>query len=97
MAPIKSLITKITAPLTHMCNLSLMNGVYPHKMKIAKVVPIIKTGKIYECCNYRPISVKNLQLNTSCNCRFNRLHHRFRLINCSLYLLTPSFVSIIDK
>ena len=57
MAIIKPIITQVIVPLTHICNLSLMSGVFPHKMKTAKVIPIFKKGKIDEFSNYRPISI----------------------------------------
>ena len=47
----------IVSLLTHICNLSLKSGKVPDKMKIAKVVPIYKSGNIQDFGNYRPISV----------------------------------------
>jgi hypothetical protein len=43
--------------ITHICNLSLRDGTFPTKLKIAKVVPIYKSGAANEVGNYRPISV----------------------------------------
>ena len=34
-----------------------MNGIVPDSLKIAKVIPIHKKGKMNELCNYRPVSV----------------------------------------
>ena len=47
----------LTKPLTHLCNLSLNNGVFPTQLKLAKVVPIFKSGDIMSFNNYRPVSV----------------------------------------
>ena len=44
-------------PLTHICNLSLINGCFPDQLKIAKVVPIHKSDNPNLFSNYRPISV----------------------------------------
>ena len=48
---------KIVKPLTHVTNLSLIQGKFPDSLKIAKVVPIFKQGSHMLCSNYRPISV----------------------------------------
>jgi len=44
-------------PLIHMINLSLSQGVFPREMKVAKVVPIYKSGDTTLLKNYRPVSV----------------------------------------
>ena len=59
---ITSTFVKLSAPVLipalHMIyNLSLTSGVYPHKLKIAKVVPIHKKGDSTSMNNYRPISI----------------------------------------
>ena len=41
----------------HVLKISVKRGVFPEKMKIAKVTPIFKTGKKELLTNYRPISV----------------------------------------
>lgn len=43
--------------LVHVINLSLSQGVFPHEMKVAKVVPLFKTGDKSCVNNYRPISL----------------------------------------
>ena len=48
----------ILAPaLVKIFNLSLSSGVYPDKLKIAKVIPIFKKGTKTSVNNYRPISI----------------------------------------
>ena len=59
---ITSDFVKLSAPvlipaLHAILNLSLSTGVYPHKLKIAKVVPIHKKGDSTSMNNYRPISI----------------------------------------
>ena len=44
-------------PITYICNLSIKTKSFPEKWKEAKVTPIFKKGKTYDCSNYRPISV----------------------------------------
>ena len=41
----------------HICNLSFSKGIFPFQMKIAKVIPIFKSGDKSQFNNYRPISV----------------------------------------
>ena len=44
-------------PITHVMNLSIINGVVPTELKVAKVVPIYKSGDRRLINNYRPVSV----------------------------------------
>ena len=57
MTIIKEVIYHIFKPFTHICNNYFENGVFPSKMKIAKVVPIFKAGDKSSFNNYRPISL----------------------------------------
>jgi hypothetical protein len=43
--------------LVNVINLSLSKGVFPSKLKIAKIIPIFKTGNQSFFTNYRPISL----------------------------------------
>jgi hypothetical protein len=56
-----SVIKKVTHflvnPLTYICNLSLITGIVPLEMKIAKVIPLHKGGDSTVLSNYRPVSV----------------------------------------
>ena len=53
---IKSNINLFIQPLIHICNLSFSNGVFPAELKVAKVMPMYKTGDKMTLNNYRPIS-----------------------------------------
>jgi hypothetical protein len=44
-------------PLTAIINQSLHSGVFPQKLKIAKVIPIFKKDDPHSLTNYRPISL----------------------------------------
>ena len=57
MCLINKLIPYIVVPLKHIFNLSLLNGVFSDSMKIARVIPLFKTGNAKEFSNYRPISL----------------------------------------
>ena len=43
--------------LSHIINCSLLSGIVPSKLKIAKVIPIFKNGHREDMYNYRPISI----------------------------------------
>ena len=44
-------------PLTHLINSSINKGIFPDELKIAKVIPIFKSGNKELIENYRPISI----------------------------------------
>ena len=54
---IKKLIIYVLEPFMHICNLSISKGIFPHQMKIAKVIPIIRSVDKSQLNNYRPVSV----------------------------------------
>ena len=53
----KQCIDNYVMPLTYIINMSLMEGIFPSELKLAKVVPIFKSGESDKVTNYRPISV----------------------------------------
>jgi len=53
----KLIKNEILFPLTLVINQSLNTGIFPNKLKIAKVVPLLKKKEDYLFENYRPISV----------------------------------------
>lgn len=54
---IKRCIHLICKPLSAIFNQCMEHGIFPDKMKIAKVVPVFKSGSPEIMTNYRPISV----------------------------------------
>jgi hypothetical protein len=54
---IKDNVDIIANPLTHLVNLSLSSGTFPDLLKIARVVPVFKSGDCRLLSNYRPISI----------------------------------------
>ena len=44
-------------PLVHISNISILHGVFPNELKIAKVIPLYKGGESKLLVNYRPVSV----------------------------------------
>lgn len=57
MKIIKMTIDCIIKPFLYIVNLSFKTGVFPDKMKMAKVIPFFKTGDKHNFNNYRPISL----------------------------------------
>ena len=43
--------------MVHMLNLSLIQGVFPSELKVARVIPIYKVANSMLISNYRPVSV----------------------------------------
>ena len=54
---LKEILPIIIEPLCHIFNLSLQTGYLPEQFKVAKVVPVFKSGDRQEFTNYRPISL----------------------------------------
>lgn len=57
MFVIKRSLDWISESLTHLINTSLETGIFPDKLKLAKIIPIFKTGDADTFTNYRPISI----------------------------------------
>ena len=47
----------LISPLTNIVNQTLSTGIFPDRLKIAKVIPIYKKGDSLSAENYRPISL----------------------------------------
>ena len=54
---LKRISLLVSGPLTLMINQSLLTGIFPDKLKIAKVIPLFKKDNPYIFDNYRPISL----------------------------------------
>ena len=54
LKPLSSLFSR---PLTYLFNSCMATGVFPDELKIAKVIPLFKTGNRNLISNYRPISI----------------------------------------
>ena len=57
MRILKLLSPLIASPLSQIINESFQSGIFPDKMKLAKVIPLFKTGCTLTASNYRPISI----------------------------------------
>ena len=54
---VKLIIPHIADVLVHIFNQSFLTGIFPDPYKIAKVIPIYKSGDKHDPNNYRPISL----------------------------------------
>lgn len=54
---IKCIANSIATPLTHIINISLVNGIFPDHFKKAEIVPVHKTESKNIVSNFRPISL----------------------------------------
>ena len=57
MSDIKSNVKILSTPLCFLINLSISTGIFPDKIKVARVVPAYKSDNPSLFCNYRPISI----------------------------------------
>ena len=57
MFVIKQIMPAIVNQFCQLSNEVLLKGVFPDRMKVAKVIPIFKSGDVFELGNYRPISL----------------------------------------
>jgi hypothetical protein len=54
---LKACKTYISSPLSCLCNRVLFEGVFPDRLKYAKIIPVYKKGDKNNLSNYRPISI----------------------------------------
>ena len=54
---IKNIFSCIVKPFERICNLSFVTGVFPDKLKVAKIIPLFKAGDKKSFNNYRPVSL----------------------------------------
>lgn len=54
---VKKCMKLISKPLAYLINSSLNQGIFPDKLKLAKIIPVYKSGNKNKLENYRPISI----------------------------------------
>ena len=79
---VKNCFGVLHKPLLHIFNLPLQTGIFPDKLKIARVTPLFKEGENYELGNYRPISVLPCFSKILEKVMYNRL---YKYLNSILY------------
>ena len=74
---LQKLAPSIITPLTHIINQSLCTGIFPHRLKIAKVIPLFKKNDPHIFDNYRPISLLSSISKTFEKVVFNQVYEYF--------------------
>ena len=85
---IKSVYLLFLNPLNHIFNLSLKHGVFPDELKMAKVIPLFKTGDKCLVANYRPVSVLPVFSKLLERIMYNRL---IKYVDCNNLLYKYQF------
>ena len=80
----------ISDSLCDIFNLSIVIGVFPDSWKIARVTPIVKSGKTDDPSNYRPISVLPVLSRIFEKLIFNQLY-KYLGTNKHLFAKQPGF------
>ena len=103
--PVKIMIASIypvAEPIANIINSSLQTGIFPDKLKIAKICPVFKCGERNCLANYRPISVLPSFSKIFEKVIFNRIVHYInskRILTDSQYGFRQkhsTFMAIID-
>ena len=88
MNVLKSVFTSVIKPFLFVCNKSFMSGVFPDRMKVAKVIPLYKSGEKNVFTNYRPVSLLpqfSKILEKLFNNRLDNFVEKYNLLNESQY------------
>ena len=73
----KLIMIPILPALTILINQSLATGIFPDKMKLAKILPLIKKANVFEIDNYRPISLLSSLSKILEKCVFEQVYSYF--------------------
>ena len=96
----------IVPPFTSICNHSLLSGRVPNELKIAKVIPVYKSGESSLVSNYRPISIlpcfSKILERVVVN-RLNKFIAKFKILSPSQYGFRANYstqlalIDLVDK
>ena len=81
---LKKCINEIVNPLKHIMDLSFKNGTVPDQLKIAKIVPVFKSGDPRLADNYRPIALLS---------NFSKIIEKVMYVRLNNYLSINSILS----
>ena len=98
----KSLSSIIAPYLTNLFNESIVSGIFPSCLKVARVVPIFKKNDPTSPCNYRPISTLSVIskiFEVLMHKRLVAYLNKFKIVNCNQFgfrALRGSVDAIVD-
>uniref|UniRef100_A0A1Y1KNM0 Reverse transcriptase domain-containing protein n=1 Tax=Photinus pyralis TaxID=7054 RepID=A0A1Y1KNM0_PHOPY len=78
---IKFVSKVIAKPITHIVNLSFATGEFPVALKLAKVIPVFKSGSAEDASNYRPIAITSVFSKILEYCYLDRLESFLKKCN----------------
>ena len=81
---VRAVIDQISAALCGICNKSFQTGVFPDKLKWAKIIPVFKSENKSLLINYRPISVLPL---------FSKILERWMHIRITEFIIKNEILS----
>jgi exonuclease III len=93
-------------PLLYIINLSFSQGTFPNELKIAKVLPLYKSGDKLSMSNYRPVSVLPSLSKIFERLMYNRLHSfiaKYNILHCNQFgfrrnhSTSMALATIVDK
>ena len=102
---IKFVAGEICNPLQYIYNLSFEQGIIPDKLKLAKVIPVFKSGDPTLPSNYRPISLLDIfdklleKLMVTRLCRFlqqNNILYEYQFGFRQHYSTTFALIDVVD-
>ena len=85
---IKKLGVTLADVIAKLVNKSFISGIFPDILKIAKIIPIYKSGGSQNVANYRPISILPIFSKVFERCVAQRLinfYNKFKLISPEQY------------
>ena len=88
MNVVKETVDVEIQPLTYIIDLSLSSGVVPDQMKIARVIPLFKSGDLSLFTNYRPVSFLPAFSEILERIVYNRLINflnKYSILSCNQY------------
>lgn len=71
----------ISEPLSYICNMSIMTGAFPDRLKYAVIKPLYKKGDKVDITNYRPISMLTVFSKVLEKTMYHRLNQHLQVNN----------------
>ena len=102
----KQCVDTYVEPITVLNNNSFHHRIFPDELKLARVVPIFKSGDSSNINNYRPISIlpffskiyERLMYNNVFNFMYEKeLIYKYRFGFCQTHSTQQAMITLVDK